>query len=379
MLCALPEPYYARHHQRRAAVGCVRIAFKWVFDGFRADQGCRGLDLYLEPTQESWVQHEVDILSYLGWEIGRFFAPVGLPSALATPRPLLAAVAPHRTLKGPARDHARPLNSNGMDDANNHHHHSTAPTLTRPLWPVVATTALQPARHSAPFSAETERRTPAPKVASGTHVPPASRPEKKKQIYSADIHHWPSSSFFFFCFHGLMTFWSRSAGQGFFLCLFFSSCGAHRRLLLQSTRSYIPAWPQSVPLPSPFFLHKVALARRLVLVWLPNNLRGKGHQKKQHSTRRRRSAHPFFLIRRMDQKELEATKTLGGPPGHGTAAATRVSRQGDVQGKKKRDPLAGHFKNPDIQKREKEKCKHQKPTKREHDKTIFSKRKTKQT
>ncbi|AVK74707.1 Ribonuclease H [Pandoravirus quercus] len=120
MLCALPEPYYARHHQRRAAVGCVRIAFKWVFDGFRADKGCRGLDLYLEPTQESWIQHEVDILSHLGWEIGRFFAPVGLPTALATPRPLLAAVAPHRTLKGAARDHARPLNNNGTDDANNH-------------------------------------------------------------------------------------------------------------------------------------------------------------------------------------------------------------------------------------------------------------------
>ncbi|AGO82358.2 Ribonuclease H [Pandoravirus dulcis] len=108
MLCALPEPYYAHRHQRRAAVGCVRIAFKWIFDGFRPDRECKGLDLYLEPTKESWIQHEVDILSHLGWAIGRYFAPVGLPSALATPRPLLAAVAPHVVSKGTARGKVRP-------------------------------------------------------------------------------------------------------------------------------------------------------------------------------------------------------------------------------------------------------------------------------
>ncbi|AVK75854.1 hypothetical protein pneo_cds_247 [Pandoravirus neocaledonia] len=107
MLCALPDRYYARYrhhdaryqwgrahappiqhhgHQRRAAIGCVRIALKWAFDCFSAAQGCRGLDLYLEPSTASWVWHEVDILSHLDWTIGRFFVQTPLPS-----RPLSSA------------------------------------------------------------------------------------------------------------------------------------------------------------------------------------------------------------------------------------------------------------------------------------------------
>ncbi|AVK76918.1 hypothetical protein pmac_cds_230 [Pandoravirus macleodensis] len=125
MLCALPDRYYARYrhdpryrlahahasplqhhgHQRRAAIGCVRIALKWVFDCFSAAQGCRGLDLYLEPTTASWVWHEVDILSHLDWTIGRFFVQTPVPtrslsstsSSTSTTTPFPSTLPAHNT------------------------------------------------------------------------------------------------------------------------------------------------------------------------------------------------------------------------------------------------------------------------------------------
>ncbi|HEY9250281.1 MAG TPA: hypothetical protein VIO38_14165, partial [Rariglobus sp.] len=110
MVRALPEPYFPRDRQRRAAVACLRIALKWVFDGYRAKDGCAGLDLYLEPSEASWLKHELDILVDLGWEVGRFFPqPKTLSTVAVVRRPsaiVVAAAAPAPPLAHDRRAHA---------------------------------------------------------------------------------------------------------------------------------------------------------------------------------------------------------------------------------------------------------------------------------
>jgi len=184
MVRALPDIYTNERLEKRAAVTCVRIAYKWIYDGFdRRSKIMRCLDRYAVPPPDthhgSWLKHEAKLLADLGWSVWRFFDPAAVASASYVRGASLPAIAqcgkPHGGGWLSAMESARHQHNNDRV-VNQQHRLPTDPHPSGPLLAAHDRLLARPANQHATVIQE-----PAPCVMTGETIKEQEEQEEEEE------------------------------------------------------------------------------------------------------------------------------------------------------------------------------------------------------